>query len=47
MESENGMTGRLEPLQSMAVIGLDLKGERGWKSKEDLMKGRFAYWPAL
>ena len=23
----------------MAVIGLDLKEERGWKSKEDLTKG--------
>ena len=33
------------PLQSMAVIGLDLKEERGWKSKEDLTKGKFACGP--
>jgi len=32
---------RLGPLESMAVIGLDLKEERGWKSKEDLMNGKF------
>ena len=38
---------RLGPLRSMAVIGLDLKEERGWKSKEDLTSGRFACWPAL
>ena len=36
---------RLEPLESRAVIGLDLEEERGWKSKRDLMNGKFACWP--
>ena len=36
---------RLGPLESRAVIGLDLKGERGWKSKKALMSGKFACWP--
>ena len=38
---------RLGPLRSRVVIGLDLKGERGWKSKEALMSGKFACWRAL
>ena len=38
---------RLGPLESMAVIGLDLKGEHGWKSKEDLMNRKCVCWPAL
>ncbi len=38
---------RLELLRSRVVIGLDLEGERGWKSKEDLMSGKFACWRAL
>jgi hypothetical protein len=36
---------KLLALESMAVIGLDLKGERGWKSKRDLMSEKFACWP--
>ena len=34
-------------MRSRVVIGWDLEGERGWKSKQDLMNGKFACWPAL
>ena len=34
-------------LRSRVVIDLDLEGERGWKSKRDLMSAKFACWRAL